>query len=679
MKYFITLSYLTIWALFFTTPVIAQNTITDSLEHLITQSNVHDTIKLKALTDLSWEYQKSDFNESLKWSRQLLAFSKKTKNKKFEAEAFNLLGICYDYLDYSLDTIIISYRKAIILSEKTNSLNLKANILNNMGLMYKKVGQADKALSLHQEGLKIAEKIGKKSTAIRCLNNMAVLLKDEGSLDNAKTLYKKGLKYAKEIDNQRYVSYLTNNLAYIYYAQHKIDSALNFYNMSLEIKQKMNDSTGMVTTLSNIGEMYSDLKKYNKSNKYLQEAYQIAKSIDFPYGLGLVLSRLSSDALAQKKYTAAIEYAKEGLEALGNNGDILLKSDCYHSLGESYAATGKHQFAFDNLKLFHQLKDSIYNIDKNEQLKTLEIQFEVTQKETENKLLKTEAELAKKQTRNRTFMAIGLVIILLLVIGWSIFIYKANQEKKKINEILETKVQERTKELEQVNYELRTFNYIASHDIKEPIRVIGGYVGLLFRKLPPNLKEELGEYFDTIKRSTTQLYTLIEDFANYTTMSKSETIEKQNVDLNLLTANIIDNLGETINKYKGMVEFSDLPNIQSSNSLLFTTLKNLIENGLKYNKSEKPRVNIDYQKTATTDFSGQAHHQIIISDNGIGIKPEYREKIFEMFKRLHHRGEYEGSGIGLAIVKLSVKKLGGKVRLESEEGKGSRFIIELPM
>jgi light-regulated signal transduction histidine kinase (bacteriophytochrome) len=134
----------------------------------------------------------------------------------------------------------------------------------------------------------------------------------------------------------------------------------------------------------------------------------------------------------------------------------------------------------------------------------------------------------------------------------------------------------------------------------------------------------------------------------------------------------VEQLEESIQKYNGQVLTAELPTIQSSNSLLFTTLKNLIENGLKYNKSDKPTVEIDYHKTET-------HHEIIISDNGIGINKQYHAQVFKMFKRLHNRGAYEGSGIGLAIVKLSADKLGGKVLLESEEGKGSRFVIQLPL
>jgi signal transduction histidine kinase len=154
-------------------------------------------------------------------------------------------------------------------------------------------------------------------------------------------------------------------------------------------------------------------------------------------------------------------------------------------------------------------------------------------------------------------------------------------------------------------------------------------------------------------------------------MSKNEIVKKQEVDLKMLVSSITDNIQESIQKYNGQVIVSNLPIIQSSSSLLFTTLKNLIENGLKYNQSEKPTVNIDYKETDDC-------HLITVKDNGIGIAEEYHEKIFEMFKRLHNRGEYEGSGIGLAIVKLSVDKLGGSLNLESEENKGSTFTVQLP-
>ncbi len=225
--------------------------------------------------------------------------------------------------------------------------------------------------------------------------------------------------------------------------------------------------------------------------------------------------------------------------------------------------------------------------------------------------------------------------------------------------------------LKQANYELRTFNHIASHDIKEPIRIIGGYASLIQRQLPNDLKEKFHNYFSTIKRSTKQLYTLIEDFTYYSTISRDEAIKKESIDLNQLIDNVKDTLQESLKKYNGTIKTNQLPTIHSSNTFLFTAFKNLIENGLKYNQSESPTVEITYTSTETD-------HKIKISDNGIGIKEKYHSQIFEMFKRLHYRGAYEGSGIGLAIVKLVTEKLNGTIEVESAEGKGTSFILNLP-
>jgi signal transduction histidine kinase len=358
---------------------------------------------------------------------------------------------------------------------------------------------------------------------------------------------------------------------------------------------------------------------------------------------------------------------------------IKLKLTNYKLLKEYYNKIGDYKSALNAMENYSIIQDSIFNIDNRRQIEELTTKYEVTQKETENQLLKQESKSAAKVIRNQMFAAIGLVLALLFAISWGIVIYRANQQKKQLNQILEQKVFERTaelraanKNLKQANYELHTFNYIASHDIKEPIRNIGSYASLIFRKLPVDLKESLGEYFRIIKQGTTQLYTLIEDFAYYNSLSQDESIEKQEVDLSLLTSMVVDNLQESIQKYNGQVIVSDLPIIQSSSSLLFTTFKNLVENGLKYNNSEKPVVNIHYNKTET-------HHEIIVSDNGIGIDQKYHEKIFEMFKRLHNRSEYQGSGIGLAIVKLCVEKLNGTVELNSEIGQGTKFVISIPI
>lgn len=658
--------------LFFHSFLFAQKTTIDSLENELKRETLHDTVRMKVLSRVGWYYTERDFEKSNRLANEILALSKPANNHLRTADAYNLLGFNADAQSKPIKEVVDFYNKALLYFDKLEDKKPKANVLNNIGLAYRRVGNHDKAFSFNLKALNLAKNLKDTTTIINTLNNMAIIFTERDDSKKAKAYYFKSLKYAENANNKRMTSTINNNLANVYLADNQVDSAILLFKRALTIAKEVGNEFRIVLPLANLGKAYIKKEQYELGNDYLDQAYQLSEKLDYPYGKGLCLYYLTRGAAQQKRFVAATNYAKQGLELLGSDGELYLQASYYKILSDSYDSLHNYTLAYENLKNYQIIQDSLYNLDKEQQINELETQYQVKQKETENELLKVEKKANKKTIQNQNITAIALFLGLLLVGTWGIFVFRSNQQKKKYNKELEKMVAKRTAELEQANIELRTFNYIASHDIKEPIRVISGYAGLIFKKLPTDLKENLAEYFDTIKRSTAQLYTLIEDFANYTTMSKNEKIETQAVDLNLLMTNIVDNLYETTQKYKGTVEIKDLPMIESSNSLLFTALKNLIENGLKYNQSEKPTVTVSYQKNKNT-------HEIIVSDNGIGIDEKYHEKIFEMFKRLHNRGEYEGSGIGLAIVKLTIEKLNGKVLVESQEGQGSRFIVKLPI
>ena len=172
--------------------------------------------------------------------------------------------------------------------------------------------------------------------------------------------------------------------------------------------------------------------------------------------------------------------------------------------------------------------------------------------------------------------------------------------------------------------------------------------------------------------STSQLQSLIEDFVKYVKLSKDQNFEKVEVDLNLLLDKVSSILGLKIEENKGkIICLKPLPKVYANDSLLYTVFKNLVENGLKFNQSTSPSVEITYQ--VQENFV-----QISFTDNGIGIRDDHQVQIFDLFKRLHSRQEYKGSGIGLAIVKLVMEKLGGDISLKNSSGGGSRFIITIP-
>mgnify|MGYP000327248082 CR=1 FL=1 len=438
-----------------------------------------------------------------------------------------------------------------------------------------------------------------------------------------------------------------------------------------EQKQHTESKYDLAIVLHNLGFNYKNNKQYELAEKYAKESYNISLDLKLITGQSNNLKLLGNIALTQKKYNKAIKLGLSALTLIEESKQNQNKLQIYELLQKAYLKMEKYDLAYHYLSTYQILNDSISNENITKITNELETKYQVQQQEAENKLLKAEQKAYQKTIQSKNISIIAAILGLLLL-GVLVGInYHSKTQATKYNELLEKTVNERTAELAQANYELRTFSYIASHDIKEPIRNIGNFVGLIRRRLPKEVSQDLSEYFETIKLNTKQLYTVLEDFAKYLSLSKNESTELNNVNLNKLMYNIVYGLSETINKYQGQVIYTNLPIIQSNNSFLFSVLRNVVENGLKYNQSKVPTVRVEYQETFD-------YHQIIVTDNGIGIEQQYHEKIFEIFKRLHNRKEYEGSGVGLAIVKLIVEKLNGHIQIESELNKGTSITINLP-
>jgi signal transduction histidine kinase len=241
----------------------------------------------------------------------------------------------------------------------------------------------------------------------------------------------------------------------------------------------------------------------------------------------------------------------------------------------------------------------------------------------------------------------------------------------KIADQHQTELKDLNEKLKLSNVELERFAYIASHDMKTPIRNIISFLNLTERRAKSELSPELREYIDYASKSAKELNRLIEDILDYSRVTKTETHFKA-IDLNQIMNQVSDSLTSQ-NAYQHVkVEFEQLPVFKAESSQMTQLFQNLIENGLKYNQSEFPKVKVKYQ------FENQKHF-ITVEDNGIGIEKDYFNTIFEMFKRLNNRDQYEGTGMGLAICKKIVERYNGNIWIESEPDSGSRFHISFPM
>lgn len=274
-----------------------------------------------------------------------------------------------------------------------------------------------------------------------------------------------------------------------------------------------------------------------------------------------------------------------------------------------------------------------------------------------------------------------LIVLILLAIGVSFFIYRGYIEKKKFNEKLENKnqaIHTQSLELEIKNKELEQFAYIASHDLQEPLNTISSFIGMLEEDYGKNFDDVGKESMTYIKDASIRMKKLIDALLEYSRLGRSR--DYQNVDCNLILTELKNDLRNTLQKTKAQITIEKLPVIKGSEIELRLLFQNLISNGIKFRAPNTiPIINISSAQINDPENLSKGVWQFRIKDNGIGIPKEHQERIFAIFQRLHSREEYEGTGIGLAHCKKIVEAHGGKIWLESKQGSGSTFYFTIPV
>ena len=243
---------------------------------------------------------------------------------------------------------------------------------------------------------------------------------------------------------------------------------------------------------------------------------------------------------------------------------------------------------------------------------------------------------------------------------------------------LENKVKERTSQLAEANEalartnkELDDFTYIVSHDLKEPLRGVKAFTKLLIEEYSGKVDNEGREYLKTISDSSTRMTRLIEDLLNLSRIGRIRNMEP-GIDLNDVLSDVQKNLIYALEEKKvQLVIKPDFPKATCDRIRISEVFSNLVSNAIKYTKKDKQPV-IEIGWSDKKDF-----YEFYVKDNGIGIEKQYYDKIFQIFQRLHAKGEYEGTGAGLTIVKKIVENHGGKIWVESEVGVGSTFYFTL--
>jgi PAS domain S-box-containing protein len=255
---------------------------------------------------------------------------------------------------------------------------------------------------------------------------------------------------------------------------------------------------------------------------------------------------------------------------------------------------------------------------------------------------------------------------------------KAQDELREYWESLEEQVNlrteelaKRTEELANSNADLQQFAYVASHDLREPLRMITSFLQLLERRYKDQLDQDANDFIGFAVDGAKRLDKMIMDLLEYSRVANKEMMFN-NIDLKEVLDQIILNLQILINENKATISYDKMPVVKGDAYQLILLFQNLIGNAIKYRKEEDPIINITAKKEGSK-------YLFSVKDNGLGIYTDHLETIFNIFKRLHTYEEYEGSGIGLSIAQRIVHQHGGEIWAESEPGKGSTFRFTIPI
>jgi len=626
----------------------------DSL--LKANSNLPETTQIKILINNCWLYRNSNPKFAIQCGEKAIQKAKKTGNKNLQSEALNLLGVVYRNLGEHEKALSL-YNDALNLAIKSKDSIQIAYSYNNIGGIYRLQGNNPLALEYILKAIKIFEKFNHKEGIAFCSINIGLIYKNQGDNDSALDYLMNTLKIREEIKDESGTALTLTLIAEVYSAKHDLKNAMNYYQLAESKYKNLKDKRGLASVWSGIGNIYKLKNDYNKALNYHTQALNLSQELNYVEGLVNNLNRLAIIYAELNKLNEAKEFLNRAKKETKNLKAAYIILESYKQWIKFSEIINDYKNAFYYSQKYNALQDSLFNQRNISIVKTMESIYKAEKTERENEILQKDIELAERQ--RDYFIIITLLILLISVITYSRYITKkiANEKLKSLNSMKDT-----------------LFRIIA-HDLRIPFNVLFGYLSLLKDNYESLSDEEKLIYLNNMEKAARQNFHLLE---NLLLWSRSQTgrleIEIKDLDLYeivLENFSIFNSYAQTKNVLLETNISEDIK-VKADENMLNTIFRNLIQNGIKFsNEGGKVLINAEKENN---------YIKVSVEDNGVGMDNETMNKLFELDinkSRSGTAGE-AGTGLGLILCKDFIERLGGKIFVESQLNKGSKFIFTIP-
>lgn len=672
MKYIKTIFFSALFTVLGFSSVMAQTDI-DSLEAAL-QSNLDDSTRVRLLTKVSEAYQFHDFAKSLAYNQEALKLAEKIKFPDYKVLAyqnaaflFTLSGDFSSALHY--DNLSLELEVA---SKDTVGISRD---YNNIGNDYYDLGEYDDAYFYFTQSYRMASAAKNNFRMLVALHNVGRVFKELGQYDQALDHLKLAMKMSVEENDQEGIPYAYDEIGDVLLRKNDYDSAFYFLTQALQYTRKLNVNVLHPRILSKMATTYLRKGKFSSALAYYDSAYALHVKTNNRYGVAEVELGRGIVLMSEGKYDGAIQKIESSLKTAHEMNARVLEIRCFNQLASLWEMKGDFKKSLFYYRKFKLLEDTLFSQEMQGKLLRDQIRFETESRDSKIAALSQLQDSQRNELKKQEFVRNILVVIMALSAIILITVYRSGQRRRKINMLLlqhQDDMEKRSEELERLNQVKDKFFSIISHDLRSPINALAGLLDLIDRgAIKP---EEMHKHTQELKIRFNHTRTLLNNLLDWTLLQMDKlNLQATRINLHKIVEENIQLLNSVQGKHIKMINEIPLDAVGFADSnTINLVIRNLMTNAIKFT--------MDGGEVIISAKPKGFDWVISVKDNGIGMKSEVLNILFDKTAPYTTRGtaNEKGTGLGLILCKEFVEKNGGKIWVESEEGKGSMFWFTLP-